>query len=169
MYKVLLFISLLAVGYFAFKTPKIIVQPEILLDSIFVTKVDSFYIEGKAESKVEFDTILKIDTLLQIDTVYVVKIDTSSNKFKINGATYWRKQDRSTYKLNIWLYPDTIETRLEYLLPDSVRAYMSVNSKVYLDSSIIFKPIVKEKWYENNYLWFGAGMISLGGIIYLVK
>ncbi len=171
--RILIFILAIGVFYFGTRPTKVVKPTETIIDTLIVTDTLIQVIEGQASSSVEYDTLIhyvdRTDTLFKIDTVYTVSFDSITPRFGIKGKTFWRKGDRSTYKLELTMFPDSIETKLEYLLPDTLRAYMSVNSEVYLDSSIVFTPYVEPEWYETKTFWFGVGVTTTIGGLFLAK
>jgi hypothetical protein len=156
-------------GYQTKKPEKITIHTEsVVLDSVYITKYDTVRITSQGQSYVIVDTLILKDTVF-VDTTYVVEFDTTTTKFSISGKTYFRFNDRSTYKLDIAQYPDTTAYKVVFL-QDSLKAMLRLNNMVLVDSSIFVPRIEKElKWYEEKWLWFGAGALSTAGIVYLIK
>ena len=156
-------------GYQTKKPEKLIFNNTIIeLDSVIITEYDTVRITSQGQSYVSVDTLILKDTVF-IDTAYIVEFDTTTNRFAVSGKTFFRFGDRSTYKLDIAQYPDTTAYKVVFL-QDSLKAMLRLNNKVLVDSSIFVPRIEKDlKWYEEKWLWFGAGAFTTAGIVYLVK
>jgi len=140
----------------------------VLNDTLVVNHVDTLRIYSKGKSSVKLDTITLKDTVV-IDTSYTVSFDTTTARFGVSGTTLFRFGNKSTYKLNLWLYPDTVVYKIDFLR-DSLKAMLSLNNKTLVDSSIYVPRIEREmEWYEKGWLWFGAGALSTAGMVYLIK
>lgn len=171
--KYFIFLILLSIcfylGYVTHNPERVHTHTEtVVTDTLIVNHTDTIKIVSKGKSYVRIDTLVQIDTVFA-DTAYIVQFDTSTARLKVSGETAFRFGNRSTYKLNLWLYPDTVVYKVKFL-QDSLKALLSLNNQVLLDSVVFIPRIERElEWYEKEWLWFGVGAFTTAGIVYLIK